>query len=236
MGGEQLVLVRRVDAVEVGVRERRARDPHMHLARACLAHHLHDLHRSRAAHHAVVDQHDALALDLAFIGAVLQLYAELPDALLGLDKGSADIVIADDAVFERQPRLLRIADGRGHARVRNGDDDVCIGRSLARQLPAHLFPYFIDRAATDDRVRPGEIDVFEDAEPRRVFGNETVALDALARDHYHLAILDLAHEFRADDVERAGLRGKHPRFAELAQHERPDAVRIARADIIGAEF
>ena len=81
------------------------RNAHMHFLGAGLAHHLHDLHRGRAAHHAIVDQHDALALDLTFIGAVLQLDAELSDALLWLDEGAADIVIADDAVFERKLEL-----------------------------------------------------------------------------------------------------------------------------------
>ena len=105
MGGEQLVLVRRVDAVEIGMGDGRARNAHMHFACAGLAHHLHDLYRGRAAHHAVVDQHDALALDLKFVGAVLELDAELPDALLGLDEGAAHIMIADDAVFEGKPRI-----------------------------------------------------------------------------------------------------------------------------------
>ena len=52
----------------------------------------------------------------------------------------------------------------------------------------------------------------------------------LAGDHHHLAVLHLAHELGADDVERAGLRREHPGIAELAEHERPDAEGIARAD------
>jgi hypothetical protein len=31
---------------------------------------------------------------------VLKLHAELPDALLGLDEGAPDLVIADDAEFK----------------------------------------------------------------------------------------------------------------------------------------
>ena len=59
---EKLVAFRRGDAVEAGMRRRRARDAHMHLARAGLAHHRHDLGRGRAAHDRIVDQDDALAL------------------------------------------------------------------------------------------------------------------------------------------------------------------------------
>ena len=59
--GQELVPLGRVDAVIVRVRDRRRSDAEMHFAGAGLAHHLHDLHRGRAAHDRVVDQHDALA-------------------------------------------------------------------------------------------------------------------------------------------------------------------------------
>ena len=41
---------------------------------------------------------------------------------------------------------------------------------------------------------------------------------------------DVAHEARADDVERAGLGGEDPGAVEIAQHQRADAERIAAAD------
>src|SRR5713226_1017446 len=62
IGGEQLFALGGVDAVIVRVRDRRRGDAEVHLLGAGLAHHLHDLHRGRAAHERVVDQHDALAL------------------------------------------------------------------------------------------------------------------------------------------------------------------------------
>ncbi len=46
----------------------------------------------------------------------------------------------------------------------------------------------------------------------------------------HLAILDVADILGADDIERAGFRGEDRTAVELAQHQRPDAERIARAD------
>ena len=52
----------------------------------------------------------------------------------------------------------------------------------------------------------------------------------LRRDDHHLAGLQIAHEARADDVERAGLRGEDPRAVEVAEHQRADAERIAAAD------
>ena len=44
------------------------------------------------------------------------------------------------------------------------------------------------------------------------------------------AVLDLAHEPRADDVERAGLRRDDRTAVEFADHQRADAERVARAD------
>ncbi len=49
-------------------------------------------------------------------------------------------------------------------------------------------------------------------------------------DDDDLAVLDVAHEARADDVERAGLRSENIFAVELADNERADAERVARAD------
>ena len=57
-----------------------------------------------------------------------------------------------------------------------------------------------------------------------------MALRAVLVEHDDFAGLDVAHIFGADDVERAGLRGQDRAAVELAQHQRADAERIARAD------
>ena len=57
-----------------------------------------------------------------------------------------------------------------------------------------------------------------------------VRLHAVLVEHDDLAVLDVAHVARADDVERAGLRGEDRMAVELADHQRADAERIARAD------
>ena len=56
------------------------------------------------------------------------------------------------------------------------------------------------------------------------------AANALGADDDDLAGLDLAHEFRADNVEGAGFRGQDPGLAEPAEHQRADAQRVAHAD------
>ena len=62
------------------------------------------------------------------------------------------------------------------------------------------------------------------------FGAKRIDLDAVLGDHDDLAVLDVAHEAGADDVERAGLGGEDVAAVELAEDERADAERIARAD------
>ena len=55
-------------------------------------------------------------------------------------------------------------------------------------------------------------------------------LHAVLVEHHDFAVLHVAHVLRADDVERAGLRRQDRAAVELADHQRPDAERIARAD------
>ena len=63
-----------------------------------------------------------------------------------------------------------------------------------------------------------------------LLGREAEGLDALVRDHHAFAVLDVADEAGADDVEGAGLGGEDVAAVELAQHQRADAQRVAGAD------
>ena len=51
--------------------------------------------------------------------------------------------------------------------------------------------------------------------------------DELVEPDRRFVVLDLADEARADDVERRRLAGDDPAAVEPAEHERPDAVRVA---------
>ena len=55
-------------------------------------------------------------------------------------------------------------------------------------------------------------------------------MGAVLVEDQNLAVVDVAHILRADDVERAGFRRQDRAAVELAQHQRPDAQRVARAD------
>ena len=196
----------------------------MHLARAGIAHHLDDLHAGGAANDRIVDQDDALAVDQRRIGVVLQLDAEVADFLARLDEGPADIVRADDPELERNARCLAEADRRGNAAVGDRDDIIGLDRRLARQLGADVLADFVDRLAVGDRVGPREIDMLEDARPRRrpcrTAGRSgcpmpltTTSSPGSTSRRKVAPMTSSATRFRREDR----------RFAELAHDQRPDA-------------
>ena len=127
------------------------------------------------------------------------------------------------------PGGARVALRGGDAGLRDGHDHVGVDRGLTRQRLTHALPGRVHALAVEHRVGTREVDELEEAELRVGLG---VALRVHARrvDDEHLARLDLAHEVRADDVERGGLAGEHPPAFDAAEHERPEPVRVAHAD------
>ena len=105
------------------------------------------------------------------VGGVLQLHAEMADVVGRLDEGAPDIVVADDAELERNAALGGVAHRRGHAGIRHRHDHVGGDRRLSRASSrADALARVIDRRALHHRIRAGEVDVFEHAEPRAACG------------------------------------------------------------------
>src|SRR6185437_1278624 len=98
---------------------------------------------------------------------------------------------------------------------------------FTRELRAERLADFIDGAATDDGIRPREVDEFEDAGAGRLWRKRLVSLGAAFVEYDDFAGFDIADILGADDIERAGLRGQDRAAVEFAQHQRPDAERIA---------
>src|SRR5690606_26033480 len=94
---------------------------------------------------------------------VFQLYTQMADLIAGLDEGAAHIVRPDDAQFEWNPRLLRIADGRGHPGIGHWDDQIGLNRAFDRELCANRLADAVDRRSLDDRIGAREINMLEDA-------------------------------------------------------------------------
>src|SRR5207302_77055 len=97
----------------------------------------------------------------------LQSDAELADGVGGLDEGAADIRVLDQAGAVRDPGTLRETDRRRRAALRHGDDQVCVDRRFAGESATDLDAGLVHRAAGNGGVRPGEVDVLEEAAFRR---------------------------------------------------------------------
>jgi hypothetical protein len=230
---QQLAALGRIDAVEAGMRRGWRGNAHMHLARAGLADHLDDLPAGGAADDRIVNQDHPLGLQHRAIGGVLQLHAEMADVVGRLDERTADIVVADDTELEWDAAFGGVAHRCRHSGVRHRYHHVGRHSRLARQFGTDLLARVVDRRALHDRIRPGEVDVFEYAEPLARTAERFDAVHALVVDHDQLARLDVAHKVGADDVERAGLACQYPAagalVADAAQDQWTHTERIAHA-------
>src|SRR5260221_13924500 len=135
----------------------------MHFLHAGGFEHAHDLTRGRTADDGVVDEHDPLPRHELAYWIELHLHPEVADGLLWLDERPADVVVPDQAIREGNPGLTGVAEGREHARIGNGDDDVGVDGAFARQLRAEALAYLGYVIAEDHGVWPCEVDVLEDA-------------------------------------------------------------------------
>ena len=205
----------------------RAGDPHVDFGRTGFAHHLDDFHAGGTAHDRIVDQHDFLAADQRAVGIMLQLDAEMADAVGRLDKCPADIVGTDDAQFERDSRLFGKSERCGCAAVGNGDDIISGDRAFDRQLGADSLAHAVNRIAVNDRIRTGKIDMFEDAGAGLCIGERTMGAQFAVGDNDQLTGFDAADIFRADQIQRDGFGRKDIGFADPAHDQRTDAERIA---------
>ena len=225
---------RRVDAVVAGRYGWRRADAEVDLAGSRRADHLHDLAARGPSNHRIVAEDDPLPRQQLPDGVQLDLDAEVPDRLLGLDEGPSHVVVADQTELEGNARLLGVAQGGRDARIRNRDHNVRVDGGFTGQPPAHPVAGSVDTLSEDAAVRPAEIDLLEDAEgvARRVGlpkGVERTVLDSQDLARFHIPQVACP-----DQVEGAGFGGDHVGFLQLAQAERshahgvPDGVNAIR--------
>ena len=201
----------------------------MHLSRARLAHHFNNLAAGGAAHDGIIHQHHALALQHGAIGAVLQLHAQIADLIRGFNEGAPDIMIADDAKLKRDAGFHRIAHRRRHAGIRHWNNQIRRNAAFARQFRTNALACFINRRAFHDAVRPREIDIFKNTKAAFDAAEGLDAAQAVIVNHHQFARFDVAHKFRAHDIQSAGLRRQHqPAIGQPPQHQRTHTKRITR--------
>jgi hypothetical protein len=84
----------------------------MDLEGACLAQHAHERPLGVAAHDGIIDHDQPLALDHPAQRVEFESDTQLPDRLRRLDEGPPHVGVLDQALTERNARLLGVADGR----------------------------------------------------------------------------------------------------------------------------
>ena len=141
---------------------------------------------------------------------MLEFDAKIANVVGRFDEGAPDIVVADDAEFERHAAFHSVAHGCGNAGIGDGDDDIRIDVAFARELGADAFAGLVDGHAFEHGIRAGEIDVFEDAEACGVGAEGFHAVHAAMIDDDDFAGIHVPHEFGTDDVQRAGFADEHP--------------------------
>ena len=141
---DHLVGIGEVDAVEALPDHRRRRDAHVHLGRARVEEHLHDLPRRVAADDRVVDDDDALARDLGE-RVELQLHALAAQRLVGLDERARDVAVLDQPFAERD----------AESRARSRSPRACPSRgSAGRGRPRPAPPWRAARPSARARRAP----------------------------------------------------------------------------------
>ena len=201
----------------------------MNLQRARRADHVDNLQAGRAANDGVVDQNNALSLDSRSVGVVLQLHAKVPYVVRRLDKGTAHIVVANDAQFEgkarlfprnRWPRAIRCPEREQPCRPR---------RRFPGPVERRFSSDVVNVQAFDHAVRTGEVDIRK----RKTAMTVSKGLNELRPESsmtIRFARFHVADKSRPDDIERAGFRGDDPGVVELPKNQGSNAEGIAHAD------
>ena len=183
----------------------------MNLLGAGVAQHLDELHHGGAAHDGVVDDDQALALDVVAQRVELHAHAHGTQLLRGLDKRTAHIAILDEALAKGNAALVRITLRGRQAGVGHANDQVGLDGLLVCQLTTHVVAAGVDALAVHDGVGTGKVDLLKDT-VGGLFSRRYALLghQALGADTQDLAGTDVADVLGAHDIECAGLGGNDP--------------------------
>ena len=139
-------------------------------------------------------------------------------------------MIAHKGVFVGNVQLVGEAERRVVPRVGNRHDDVGLRGKPSGQLASHLGADFRNVDAAHDAIGPCEINVLKHAERLLLVTERPLRTDAIVADDHDFAGFYFANKFRVHEIERTSLRRQNVSAIELAEHEWPEAKRIAHAD------
>ena len=183
----------------------------MNLLGAGVAQHLDELHHGGAAHDGVVDDDQALALDIVAQRVEFHTHAHGAQLLRRLDKRTAHVAVLDKALAKGNTALVRIPLRGRQAGVGHADDQVGLDGLLVCQLATHVVTAGIDALAVHDGVGAGKVDLLKDA-VGGLFGcrHALLGYQTLGADAQDLAGTDVTDVLGTHDVECAGLGSNDP--------------------------
>ena len=164
--GDQLICRGHVDAVDVGMANRRCGRGKIHALCAGFPGHHNNLLGSGTAHDRVIHQQHVLASELKVDCVELAAHGCTPLGSTGHDEGPPDIAVLHEALPVLDSQFVGHLNGRGARRIgyRDHHVDTVIRtqpENLGRQFLAHAQTRLVDRQIVDDRVGPGKIDELE---------------------------------------------------------------------------
>ena len=153
--------------------------------------------------------------------------------LVGLDERAADVAVLDQPLAERDPGRAREADRGRRARVGDRQHEVGLDRRLRGEPLAHAHARAVHLDAVEPRVGPGEVEELEDAERAVLGGRRRPGSSATPSSsiEQQLAGRDLALAARRRRGRARRSRRRRPGSPlDAAEHERPEAVRVAEGE------
>ena len=203
----------------------------MHFGCAGFLKQLHDALGRGAAHDGIVDDDHALAFDHAAYGGQLHAHALLAQFLRRLDEGSSHILVLDQAHLVWQTGFFRIAGGRGQRGIRHANDHIGIDRRFLGQARTHTLAGGMHVHAVNVGIRTCEVDEFHRADGQLGLIGVLHDLVTVIVDNHDFTRANIAHQFSANNIERAGFGSEHIcAVFHLAEGKRAETIRIECAD------
>jgi hypothetical protein len=166
--GNEFMLRRNINAVNVGIPNRRCGAAEKDLLGARIPRHEHNLVRRRAPHNGIVHQEHVLTGKLALDRVELEADALDARLLSRHNKGPGNVPILDESLPERSVEVVRRLERRRATRIGNGNHNVNFVLRVhlldaVRQLFSHFETAFVDADAVHDGVGAGKVNVLKDA-------------------------------------------------------------------------
>src|SRR5947207_5700727 len=223
----QFLLTGRIDPVITGTGDGGRRHAEMNLGGARVADQLHQGPARRAPHDRIVDHDDLLTLEDLAHGIELDLDLRHAAGLRGVNERAADVMVANQRVLQLDPGLLRETERHGVGRIGHRKHAVRPrGRMLAGQLVPQGPAYAVHGPVEYGAVGARKVDQLEHAAAPRPRQQRRQLVHLIALDADEVPGLELPHDRRASDVERARFGRHDPAASQATEHERPEAAGI----------